>query len=461
MLLESHPLATLRPGQTARQTRLVTAEDLYAYASATGNRNPAHLPDEDLDGDGTPERIASGAFCTALVAAVLGTLLPGPGSRAEAFALSFHGTARVGDDLAATVTVRTLGPATATLAVEVRREGDGALILEGSAEVRPPAKPWRHEAGDLPGLILRRHRHFDALIDRAEPLPALPTAVVCPESPEALTGALMARDGTIIDPLLVGDAARIRALAADIGADLTGLDIVDAPGEANAAARAVALAREGRAGAVMKGHLHTDILLRAVLDRDAGLRVARRLSHVFVMDVPGLDHPLLLTDAAVNIAPDLETKVDIVQNAISLAQSLGLKEPRVGILSAVETVKPEIPSSVDAALLAKMAERGQITGALVDGPLAMDNAVSLAAARTKGIRSAVAGRAEVLVVPGIDAGNMLAKLLTHLAHAEAAGIVLGARVPVILPSRADSAKARLAACAVAAIHAHGPASGAR
>lgn len=453
MLLESHPLAALTPGQTALQRRLVSADDLYAFAAATGNRNPAHLPDHDLDGDGVPERIASGAYCTALVAAVIGTLLPGPGSMAESFALTFHTTARVGDDLAATVTVRRLGTETATLAVEVRREGDGALILDGTAEVRPPARAMSHEAGDLPGLILRRHRHFDALIDRAGPLPALRTAVVCPESPEALSGTMLAMAETLIEPILVGDASRIRAAAATAGIDLGAAEIVEAAGEAEAAARAVALVREGRAGAVMKGHLHTDTLLRAILDRDSGLRGARRLSHVFVMDVPGLDHPLFLTDAAVNIAPDLETKADIVQNAIDLARSLGLTEPRVGILSAVETVNPEIPSSVDAALLAKMAERGQITGGLVDGPLAMDNAVSLAAARIKGLHSAVAGRAQVLVVPGIDAGNMLAKLLTHLAHAEAAGIVLGARVPVILPSRADSAKARLAACAVAAIHA--------
>ena len=202
----------------------------------------------------------------------------------------------------------------------------------------------------------------------------------------------------------------------------------------------------------MKGHLHTDDLLRAALRKDNGLRRGRRLTHVFVMDVPGLTHPLLVTDAAINITPDLMTKVDIVQNAIDLAVSLGIPEPKVGILSAVETVNPAIPSSVDAALLSKMAERGQIKGGIVDGPLAMDNALDLKAARTKGISSVVAGQAEVLVVPGLDAGNMLAKQLTYISKAEGAGLVMGAKVPIIMTSRADGEKARLASCAVAAVH---------
>ena len=204
--------------------------------------------------------------------------------------------------------------------------------------------------------------------------------------------------------------------------------------------------------ALMKGALHTDDLLRAALDKQTGLRAGRRFTHVFVMDVPGLAHPLLVTDAAINIAPDLKAKKDIVQNAIDLAISIGIEEPKVGVLSAVETVNPDIPSSVDAALLSKMAERRQITGGLVDGPLAMDNAVDIAAARTKGLSSPVAGRAEVLVVPDIDAGNMLAKQLTYISHAEGAGLVLGAKVPIILNSRADDDMSRLASCAVAALH---------
>jgi phosphate butyryltransferase len=223
-------------------------------------------------------------------------------------------------------------------------------------------------------------------------------------------------------------------------------------GSHKAAETACRLVNEGKAGAVMKGHLHTDELLRPMLDKVNGLRVGRRFTHVFVMDVPGMPYPLLVTDAAINIAPDLATKVDIVQNAIDLARSIGIDPPRAGVLSAVETVNPAIQSSIDAALLSKMAERGQITGGMVDGPLAMDNAVSLAAARTKGIRGEVAGQANILVVPGIDAGNMLAKQLAFVSHAEGAGLVLGAKVPVILNSRSDGRMSRLASCAVAALH---------
>ena len=208
---------------------------------------------------------------------------------------------------------------------------------------------------------------------------------------------------------------------------------------------------EGRAGAVMKGHLHTDDLLRPMLDKATGLRIGRRFTHVFVMDVPGLGRPLLISDAAINIAPDLETKADIVRNAIDCARAIGIEVPKVGVLSAVELVNPAIPSSMDAALLSKMAERGQITGGLVDGPLAMDNAVDLGAARTKGIKSMVAGRADALIAPNLDAGNMIAKELAYIAHAEAAGVVLGARAPVVLTSRADGPEARLASCAVAAL----------
>lgn len=454
MILDNRTFDDLAPGDSASQTRLCTADDLYAFAAATGNHNPLFLPHLDFDADGTPEAMVPGLYAGALVSAVIGTRLPGPGTTYRAVDCAFHAMARAGDELEATVTVAGKGAdGTVTLETQVRRKGDGALILTGRAVVVPPPVRRHIDVGDLPGLTVQRHRHFDALLARAEPLPAIPTAVVCPESPDALDGALMAFRHTIIAPLLVGDPARIRATADALGASLDGIEIVAAPDGQDAAARAVALVHEGRVRAVMKGHLHTDDLLRPIFDRDRGLRLGRRrLSHVFVMDVPGLDHPLLVTDAAINIAPDLETKVDIVQNAIDLAMSIGIEAPRVGVLSAVETVNPAIPSSVDAAILSKMAERGQIRGGFVDGPLAMDNAVDMAAARTKGLRSEVAGRAEVLVVPGIDAGNMLAKQLTFIAHAEAAGLVLGARVPIILNSRADSAMARLASCAVAALH---------
>ena len=276
--------------------------------------------------------------------------------------------------------------------------------------------------------------------------------MVCPEEQSALEGALIAAERGLIKPILVGNPAKIEAAAKALSKSLSGFEIVENLSHRDAARAAVELVRAGRAQAIMKGHLHTDDLLRPMLDKEKGLRIGRRFTHVFVMDVPGVSHPLLVTDAAINIAPDLATKVDIVQNAIDLAISLGMETPKVGVLSAVETVNPAMPSSIDAALLSKMAERGQIRGGVVDGPLAMDNAVDIGAARTKGLRGPVAGQADVLVVPGIDAGNMLAKQLAYISHAEAAGVVLGARVPVILNSRSDSAMARLASAAVASIH---------
>lgn len=291
----------------------------------------------------------------------------------------------------------------------------------------------------------------DRLVDAANDTPPAPTAVVHPCDAGSLAGAMAARDAGLIVPVLVGPAGKIIAAAAEAGIDLAGVEVVDVPHSHAAAERGVELVREGRVEMVMKGSLHTDELIAALLDRDKGLRTARRLSHVFIMDVPGHEETLFITDAAINIFPDLETKRDIIQNAIELCHALGNPEPRVAILSAVETVTPKIPSTIEAAALCKMADRGQITGGLLDGPLAFDNAIDPEAARVKKIGGPVAGRAQVLVVPDLEAGNMLAKNLSFLSRADAAGIVLGARVPVILTSRADSVRTRLASAAVGAI----------
>lgn len=450
-MIRNRPYDTLAPGDAAEITRLCTEDDLFAFAHVSGNHNPMHLPDFDIDRDGHPDAVAPSLWVGSLVSAVIGNLLPGPGTLYRQQGFRFLGRARAGETLVARVTVAEKAPDRAVrLLTQVT--GPAGLILDGEAWVTAPERELVFDERAFPSLTVESHRHFDRLIAQAGPLPALVTAVIVPEEEAALAGALAARDHTIITPVLVGRRGRIEAAAAALGADLAGVEIVEAPDAAAAAARGVALVNEGRAQALMKGHLHTDTLLGAVVRREGGLRTGRRITHVFVMDVPGLDHLLLITDAAINIAPDLETKVDIVQNAIELGHSLGLAAPRVGVLSAVETVNPKIPSSLDAALLSKMAERGQITGGLVDGPLAMDNAISVAAARTKGIRSAVAGRADILVAPNLDAGNMLAKQMAYTAHAEGAGVVLGARVPIILTSRADGEKARLASCAVAALH---------
>jgi phosphate butyryltransferase len=451
-ILTSTPHAALRVGQEATVSRLCRAEDLYVFAHASGNLNPMHLPDQDGDGDGVAEAVAPSAWVAALISGVLGNQLPGPGTLYLGQTLRFVGRAHAGETLVAGVRVaEKLEGRVVRLSVWV--DGPAGRIAEGEATVQAPDAARSFDGAEVPGLTVQSHRHFDALLARAEPLAPLPTVVVCPESADAVMGAILGRDHTLIDPIFVGAPDKIAAAAAEAGADITGIEIVDIPDHRAAALRAVALIHEGRARALMKGHLHTDQLLHAILKKETGLRTNRRLSHVFVMDVPGLDHLLFVTDAAINIAPDLDCKVSIVQNAIDLARALGLEQPKVGILSAVETVTASIPSTLDAAILSKMAERGQITGGLVDGPLAMDNAVDPGAARTKGLTGLVAGRADILVAPNMEAGNMIAKELTFLAHAEAAGIVMGAQVPVILTSRADDDKARLASCAVAALYA--------
>ncbi|MQT11144.1 phosphate acetyltransferase [Segnochrobactrum spirostomi] len=303
------------------------------------------------------------------------------------------------------------------------------------------------------------HEKFERLIGSTRDIPPVRTAVAHPCEATSLEGALQAAADKIIVPILVGPEHRIRAVADEIGASLDGIEIVDTPHSHASAAAAVELVREGKAFMLMKGSLHSDEILAAVVDHATGLRTERRISHVFIMDVPLYSEPLFITDAAVNIFPDLTTKRDIVQNAIDLHLALGLGTPRVAILSAVETVTPKIPSTIEAAALCKMADRGQIEGGLLDGPLALDNAIDPKAAEIKGIRSEVAGRAQILVVPDLEAGNMLAKNLTFLAGADAAGVVLGARVPIVLTSRADNLIARRASCAIAALYAQSLARG--
>jgi phosphate acetyltransferase len=301
---------------------------------------------------------------------------------------------------------------------------------------------------------LREHDKYERLIAATRGLSALPTAVAHPCDESSLRGAIDAAQARLIVPILVGPKDKITRVAEEFGLDISGLQIVDTPHSQASAEAAVELVRKGTAELLMKGSLHSDELLGAVTRREAGLRTGRRISHVFVMDVPTHADTLFITDAAVNIAPDLMAKRDIVQNAIDLFIGLGLGTPKVAILSAVETVNPAIPSTLEAAALCKMAERGQITGGVLDGPLAFDNAISPEAARIKGIKSPVAGHAQILVVPDLEAGNMLAKNLTFLSKADAAGIVLGARVPVILTSRADNLRTRMASCAVAMLLAH-------
>jgi len=311
----------------------------------------------------------------------------------------------------------------------------GAISVMGPFAAPPPTK-------------------YDRLLARAKEVPAATTIVVHPCDETSLRGPVEAAEAGIVRPILVGPAAKISAVAREHGIKIDRFEIIDVAHSEAAAAKGVELVRESKGELLMKGSLHTDELMRAVTSGQTGLRTARRISHVFIMDVPTHSETLFITDAAINIFPDLDAKRDIVQNAIDLFTQVGLGTPRVAILSAVETVTSKIPSTIDAAALCKMADRGQITGGLLDGPLAFDNAVDQEAARIKGIESPVAGRAQILVVPDLEAGNMLAKNLSFLAKADSAGIVLGARVPIILTSRADSVRSRMASCAAAALYAH-------
>jgi len=441
----------LQVGDEASIRRVCTGNDLYIFAYASGNLNPLHRPEPKPGNNGATEAIAPSMWVGALVSAVLGNILPGPGTLYHSQSFRFIGRAHVGDEL--TVTVKILEKLERNmvrlLTRVVGRGGD--VIAEGEAEVYAPVQKLRVADEEIPELEVRRYRHFNRLMDACAGLAPLRTAVVVPEEKTALGGALLAAQRGLIKPLLIGSEAAIRRVAREAKLDLAGAEIRDVASAEAAAEEAAALAGKHEVDAIMKGALHSDELMHAVLANVHGLRTRRRLSHVFVFDVPGLDHLLMVTDAAINIAPTLEDKVDIVQNSIDLASALGIVKPKVGILSAVETVNPKIPSTLDAAILSKMAERGQIRGGIVDGPLAMDNAMDVEAAHTKGIISLVAGHADILVVPNLEAGNMLAKELVFVAHAHAAGIVVGAKVPIILTSRADNEQARLASCAIAAL----------
>lgn len=442
----------LEIGASARIERMCCVDDLLLFAHASGNVNPLMLPAHDRHD--AQDAIAPSLWVGSLVSAVLGNLLPGAGTLYLAQNFRFGARVRPGDKLS--VEIRCVDKREKPVAVFTARvtKADGALACEGVAEVAAPIETILSPREELPSIIVDRRDHFARLVEQAAALGPLPTAVVWPDDRNSLMGALLSAERGLIEPILIGPRAKIVELAASERKTLDEKWIVEAEDRHDACLRAVEMARQGAARAIMKGDVHSDELLGAIIKKEGGLRTSRRISHVFAMDAPTLDRLLFISDAAVNIAPDLSVKVDIVQNAIDLARACGVEAPRVGVLSAVETVNVAIPSTLDAAILSKMAERGQITGGAVDGPLAMDNAVDIEAARTKGISSLVAGRADILIAPNIEAGNMLAKELTFVARAEAAGLVLGAKIPIMLTSRADNERARLASSALAALYDH-------
>ncbi len=432
-------------GQPLEVSRTLSAADIEGLAFASGDLDAFQGEGDGLAAICGPTE-AAGA--ETFIAHLINRRLPGPGSTILEQRFTFGCPLKVGDRVTAKIVAVAKSDAD-RVRFECRvTNQDDELILSGEALVRAPTRRITHGDLSTTELIFRRTDDFARLLKRCEGLAAVRTAVVHPCDRDSLAGAIAAARKGLIEPVLVGPEARIRKVAAAEGIDLAGIAIVGVEHSVAAAERAVKMARDGEVEALMKGSLHTDELMSAVVARDGGLRTGRRVSHVFVMDVPAYPRPLLVTDAAINIEPDLRTKADIVQNAIDLAHVLGIAQPKVAVLAAVETVNPEMQATVDAAMLCKMADRGQITGGLIDGPLAFDNAVSEQAARAKKIVSPVAGRADILLVPDLEAGNMVAKQLQYLAGADSAGIVLGARVPIVLTSRADSVRMRLASAAV-------------
>ncbi|NTV10370.1 MAG: bifunctional enoyl-CoA hydratase/phosphate acetyltransferase [Zoogloea sp.] len=443
-------------GDTAQLVRTLKPEDIHLFAVMSGDVNPTHVDPEFARSSQFREVVGHSMWGSTLISSILGTEFPGPGTVYVAQTLKFWRPISVGDTLTVTVTCKQKFDHNHHIIFDcVCVNQDGLRVIDGNAEVQAPTEKIKRHRMSLPEITVSdramRYRH---LLSMTEGLAPIPMAVVHPCDRESLGGAIQAYDAGLIIPVLIGPEAKIRLVAEQEDINLGKLRIIDVPHSHAAAEVAVKMAREGEVEALMKGSLHTDELMGEVVSKTGGLRTARRISHVFMADVPTYPHPLLITDAAINIEPTLDDKVDIIQNAIDLGHMLGLPEPKVAILSAVETVTPKIRSTIEAAALCKMADRGQIKGGLLDGPLAFDNAVSIVAAKTKGIRSAVAGNADILVVPDLVSGNMVAKQLEYLADALMAGVVLGTRVPIVLTSRADTAETRTASCAIAQLMAH-------
>lgn len=442
-------------GHTARIVRTLMLEDIQAFAAVSGDTNPAHLDPDYADATLFHGIIGHGMWGGALISALLGTVFPGPGTIYLEQNLHFSHPVRVGDTLTVSVTVTARDEARKRIELDCQViNQNGERVLYGLARVLAPTQKVRRARTHNPTIqLFDPQARLNALLSMGEGLPAVRCGVVHPCDIESLRGAIDAARHGLIDPVLIGPEARLRAVAEEADIDLHGIDIMAVEHSHAAASMAAAMAADRKVEALMKGSLHTDELIHAVL-ATPDLRSGRRMSHVFRFDVPTYAKPLLLTDAALNITPSLQDKMDIVQNAIEFARLLGVSAPKVAILSALETVNPNMPSTIDAAALCKMAQRGQIVGGVLDGPLAFDNAISAAAARIKQIESEVAGDADILVVPDLESGNMLGKQLEYLAGATASGIVLGARVPIALTSRADGASARIASALLAKLVAH-------
>ena len=443
----------IKVGDSASINRRLTQKDIKLFAVMSGDVNPAHM-DEDYAKDSMfHEVIAHGLWGGSLISTVLGKLLPGPGTIYLSQSLKFKRPVVLGDVLTVTVTAKEKKPSKKIVVFDcLCTNQEQKVVIKGEAEVIAPTDKIERPRIALPNVRLAERGKLREMYDATVPLDPLPTGVVHPCSEYALRGAIESAEANLLLPFLVGPENKIREIAEECGIDISDYALIDVEHSHEAAEKAVAMGRAGEVRALMKGSLSTDELIRAVLHKEKGIRSERRISHVFAFDVPTYPRPLLVTDAAINIAPTLEQMRDIVQNAVDLAHALNMETPRVALLSAIETVTRDIDSTLTAAALCKMADRGQITGALLDGPLAFDNAVSMAAAETKGIVSPVAGQADILVAPDLEAANILAKQLIYLADAQGAGIVMGARLPIILTSRADSVMQRMASSSLAILY---------
>ncbi|HQX60263.1 MAG TPA: bifunctional enoyl-CoA hydratase/phosphate acetyltransferase [Burkholderiaceae bacterium] len=453
--IENHTYDELRVGQSARLLRTLTLSDIQAFAAVSGDTNPAHLDPDYANDTFFHGVIAHGMWGGALISALLGTEFPGPGTIYLDQELHFTKAVRIGDTLAVTATVVSKNDARKSIELDCQVVNQKhEQVLFGTARVLAPTQKVSRPRVTAPKIqLFDPDARFKDLMALGNGLQAVRCAVVHPCDAESLQGAMDAARYGLIIPVLIGPESRMRHIAERAGIDLTGAEIIAVPHSHAAAELAADMAAEGKVEILMKGSLHTDELIHAVLARPA-LRTERRMSHIFRFDIPLYPKPLLITDAALNIRPSLDDKVDIIQNAIDFARVMGVECPKVAILSAVEMVNPNIPSTIDAAALCKMAARGQIKGGILDGPLAFDNAISAHAAHMKQIDSPVAGDADILAVPDLESGNMLAKQLEYLAGATLSGLVLGARVPIALTSRADGPMARVASALLALLAAH-------
>jgi len=454
--IENRIFDEIKIGDVASLIRTLTREDIELFAVMSGDVNPAHVDEEYAKHDMFHRIIAHGMWGASLLSTVLGTQLPGPGTIYLDQTLKFEYPVTPGDTITVTLTVVSKKPEKHVVNFDCRCVNqEGKTVISGLATVIAPTVKVKREKVDLPRveLIPPKDHWYRRLLAAKKTLLPLKTAVVHPVDVLSLQGAIAAAEAGLIIPILIGPKQKIIDAAQAANIDLKPYEIVATKHSTEAAETAVKMAARLEVEAIMKGKIHTDELMRPIIDKEKGLRTGRRMSHVFALDVPNYPKTIFLTDAAINLFPHLSEKCDIVQNAIDLFRALGLGTPKVAILSAIETVNENIPSTLDATALCKMAERGQITGGILDGPLAFDNAISMESAREKGIISHVAGDADILVVPDIESGNMLYKQMTYLSKIEAAGMVLGARVPIILTSRGSDELSRKASCAMALLYA--------